>query len=57
VTCTYWWICSVEWLALLVGLVVALNIWDRRYTSTLSPKEWAELDEEINRDIQNYLVT
>lgn len=41
-----------EWLALLAILIVALNVWVRRHTSSLAPRERAGLDEAVKYDAQ-----
>lgn len=41
-----------EWLVIFFVLIVALNVWARRYTSTLTTGERAELDEEVKYDTQ-----
>jgi hypothetical protein len=43
-----------EWLAIFLVLIVALNVWVRRYLATLKPKERAEVDEQLHYDIQNW---
>jgi hypothetical protein len=38
--------------SLVIGAIIELNRWHARYMKSLSPKERAELDEEIKTDLQ-----